>query len=343
MPSGVKKRKAARKKKEREAKINSSRDEDFKSQNGRSFESREVNPIYDHPACHNSDKEKLEKNDASYVLSTVDEDISLDIERIQEVGLDGNGVVEDENELISAQNNAGQSINIEYIKSGEKFDERDDENSSNSSADCSIVDKKAEAYTSSYNTNVFDDEADKSSFAAIGLSESTPVGQNINSLVETTLVSDSVKSEVTVSTEKICLMEVAAAENSVVSDSVTSGLKEDADTLLSNLRDGTEASSFNNLNSLPKQNEDKVLPVSMENNQKSSRMMEKGSKYMEDKMFLSSVAPPVCASKYDAIAMEFETPICFKNQKTSASVPIVARRTSLLSCCGLFDLLKGSN
>ncbi|KAG4958637.1 hypothetical protein JHK87_035270 [Glycine soja] len=38
-----------------------------------------------------------------------------------------------------------------------------------------------------------------------------------------------------------------------------------------------------------------------------------------------------------------DTPECSDNQPLVASVPPVVRKTSWLSCCGLFDVLSGSN
>ncbi|XP_022994829.1 uncharacterized protein LOC111490440 isoform X1 [Cucurbita maxima] len=355
MPSGVKKRKAARKKKEQEAKINSSTgDEDCKGQNGRSSESLEVNATYDHYKCYDQvdgNNEKLVKNDsnASPVLSAVDEDKSLDVEGIKgnkgtihELGFDGNGAIEVEKEFTSAENNARQCISSEYIEAGKKFDEWDDKNSSSSSAEeCNIDDKKTEAYASSYTENLRDDIPRKSSSKTIGINESASVGECINSLVET-LVADSVKSKVPVSTEKICYTKVEAGENLVVSDTVTSGLKEDANTLLSNQCAGTRVSSFTNLNSVPKENKDKVLAVTMENDQMSSSMMKQGSRYLEGKTRFPSDSPAFGASKDDAVTKDSEIPLCSKN-KTLASAPIMAQRTSIFSCCGLFDLLKGIN
>ncbi|CAK9327552.1 unnamed protein product [Citrullus colocynthis] len=352
MPSGVKKRKAARKKKEKEAKINSSIDEEFHSQNGSNPQSREFNAIYDQQIQHNCDNphdgnnDKLEKNysDVSPVLSTVDEDKSLGTERIQRnnetirgLRFDGNGIAEVEKELRSIENNACQSISIEYIKSGKKHDGREDENSSSSSAEqCSITDKKTKAYMSSYKTNV-------SPPASIGINESASVGECTNSSVETTQVPDSVKYEAPLFTEKICLTKLAAGENLVVSDTITSGLKEDANTLMSNQCDGTRASSLTIFDSLSKENGNKVLAVAMENDQMSSSMKEQGFKYLEGKKLLSSVSPAVgaTANKDDAITKDSEIPICSKKQ-ISASPPIVAQRASIFSCCGLFDLLKGS-
>ncbi|XP_038895376.1 uncharacterized protein LOC120083616 isoform X2 [Benincasa hispida] len=346
MPSGVKKRKAARKKMEKEAKISSS-NEEFKSQNGSNSESRELNAIYNQHNCHDpldGDNERLENNDsdASPVLSTVDEEKSLGTGRIQganetihEFGFDGNGVVEVEKELTSTENNACQSISIEFIKSGKKYDEREDENSSSSSAkECSITDKKAKAYLSS---NVFNDKPNESSPATIGINESASVGECTNSSVETTQVPNSVNYEVPLSIEKFCLMKVAAGENLVASDT-------DANTLMSNQCDGTRASSFTNFDSLPKVNGGKVLAVAMENDQMSSSMKEQGFKYLEGKKLLSSVSPAVGATgnKDDAISKDSEIPICSKKQ-ISASAPLMSQRTSIFSCCGLFDLLKGSD
>ncbi|XP_008443818.2 uncharacterized protein LOC103487318 isoform X1 [Cucumis melo] len=343
MPSGVKKRKAARKKKEKEAKIDKSIDEEFKSQNGSNFGSREVNAVHDRDNSHNpldGSNGKVVENvyDASPVLSTVDEDESLGTEiqgnneGVHKFGFDGNGAVEVEKELTSAKNNSCQSISIEYVE-GKKYDEKEDENSSCSSGEeCSITDKKK---------NVCNNNPDESSTPTIGINESASVGECTNLLVETTQVPDSVKYEVPVCTEKICPMKVAAGENLVVSETAKSGLKEDANTLLSKQCDGTRVVSLTNPDSLPKENEDKVLSEEMKYHQMSSSMMEQGFKYQEGKQFLSSVSPAVGAIKNDAITKDSEIPICPKKQN-SAAAPIVAQRTSIFTCCGLFDLLKGS-
>lgn len=295
--------------------------EEFKSQNGSNFESREVNANYDRHNCHNpldGSNGKVVENiyDASPVLSTVDEDKSLGTEIqgnnevVHEFGFDGNGAVEVEKELTSAKNNACQSISIEYVE-GKKYDEREDENSSCSSAEeCSITDKKTKAYMSSYKTNVCNNNPDESSTPIIGINESASAGECTNLLVETTQVPDSVKYEVPVPTEKICPVKVAAGENLVVSETAKSGLKENANTLLSKQCDGTRVVSLTNPDSVPKENKDKVLSEEMKNHHMSSNMMEQEFKYLEGKQFLSSVSPAVGATKNDAITKDSEIPIC---------------------------------
>ncbi|KRH18321.1 LOW QUALITY PROTEIN: hypothetical protein GLYMA_13G051300v4 [Glycine max] len=54
-----------------------------------------------------------------------------------------------------------------------------------------------------------------------------------------------------------------------------------------------------------------------------------------------------CLSPESTIGAEHvkdsDTPECSDNQPLVASVPPVVRKTSWFSCCGLFDVLSGSN
>lgn len=94
--------------------------------------------------------------------------------------------------------------------------------------------------------------------------------------------------------------------------------------------------------SVETRNDDKVFPLP-ENSGASSRAMGFSSKENENKLSQFSNAPSIETRNGTERIKDSEFPECSENQPLVASVPRTVEKASWKSCCGLFEVLTGSN
>ncbi|XWS12430.1 hypothetical protein CRYUN_Cryun37aG0088400 [Craigia yunnanensis] len=328
MPSGSKKRKAAKKKKEQVANdINSSTNnnlhgnDDPKSQDERDSDGGDVgSPASqdDHNHQHPFSKEEEEgKREPSLVQSHVTEDkyveeATRDAERTEKSGLDDVGV-KIEKEWEPKEDLESRHVPIQHVEHDKCSSSSSSRSSrSNSDDESQAFEKKSkeEAYNLGSKVTSYSNE-DKSatviSEEVLKVAENEMLGDiESNSAVQTAAVDNLVKPVLSVTEEVDHDAEISA--NKSVSDVVESGLKE---------------------------SEEKLLPSSNGN----SRVELEGN---EGKISPSSVTPTAESSNVAEKTQDSEPHDYSEKQPLVASTPPVVQRSSLLSCCGLFDVFTGS-
>ncbi|GMY37834.1 muscle M-line assembly protein unc-89 [Fagus crenata] len=359
MPSGAKKRKAAKKKKVLEAHTNTNLsistnnpqgNDDLKSQDGKESDGGEVSTpaSRDLDSDHNSfneGNEELEEQDPSSIRSFVAEDksmegVPIDVEGEQKIGSEDDGAVKIERELKSDDNSERKNGIFEHIESTKQAHNRDDQSSSSSSSSDDetrvIEKKKEEAYNSVVEASSYDDlvkPVNCSLEEVTQVTENALVGETVKSIAESVPLIDTVESVVSVSKEKIHITESAPVENPVIGDLGESGSKESEKNFSLKLNEAPAVVTDLAL----KKTEDKVFPLSDETVQAHLNVVESVSNGYEDTILPSSSAPVAATSNGAAYVSDSEIPECSENEPLVAPAPQVVRRTSWLSCCGLFD------
>ncbi|XP_021293856.1 uncharacterized protein DDB_G0271670-like [Herrania umbratica] len=328
MPSGAKKRKAAKKKKEQAANnINSSTNnsphgnDDPKSQDERDSDGGDVgsSASQDDQNHQNafSQGEEEGRSAPSSVQSYVTEDKSVeeatrDAESTEKLGLDDVVAVKNDKELEPEDMESTRVIiqHIEHDKSSSSSS-RSSSSSSDDESEASEKKSKEEAFNfvpeaTSY--NIEDKSATIMSEKVAKVAENETLGDvDGNSAVETAAVDNLVKPVLSMPEEVDHAVEFSI-KKSVVSDVVESGLKESEEKLLPSSngfsRDELEG------------NEGKIFPLSSTSTAESSNVAEK--------------------------VRDSGTPDYSEKQPLVASTPPVVQKTSVLSCCGLFDVFTGS-
>ncbi|KAG6696057.1 hypothetical protein I3842_09G127800 [Carya illinoinensis] len=248
MPSGGKKKRAAKKKKGSEThtpKLSTNDiqgNDDLKSQDGKESDSGEVNS----PASRdqgsdqnqfNEGSEDLEERDPSSIQSFVAEDKSMEgfpinVEGAQKIGLEDDGAIEIERELQSEENFESKNGSIEHLELAKESHDGNDQSSSSSSSDdeARVTNgKPKEAYNSVLEASSYDDlvkPVDSLPAEAMWATENPSVGETVNLIAETAPFIESVKTVASVSQETSHRTESAPVENPVIADVVESGPKE---------------------------------------------------------------------------------------------------------------------
>ncbi|KAG2684869.1 hypothetical protein I3760_10G095600 [Carya illinoinensis] len=353
MPSGPKKRKAAKKKKDKEihnstnpSTENPQGNDDLKSQDGKESDDGEVSsPISrDQDSDQNpfnEGSEALGERDSSSIRSFVAEEKSMlgvhsDVEDAQKIGLEDDGGVVIERELKSEENSQSKNVRVEHVESAKESHDGDERSFSSSGPgdESQITEEKPKevAYNSGLEAISYDDldkPVDSSQVEVTWVADDALAGETFNSIPESATLVDSVQSVVPVSQETIEMALSAPVENPVIMNVV----EVSEEKLFPKSREGQAAvTNF----SLKKSEE--VFPLSHENVHASSKTVESVSNGFEGKILASSSAP-VAATSNDAAHVMI--PECSESQAIEAPAPKVVQRTSWLSCCGLFEVLAG--
>ncbi|KAH7545099.1 hypothetical protein FEM48_Zijuj01G0057300 [Ziziphus jujuba var. spinosa] len=332
MPSGAKKRKAAKKKKEKEAYINPSPNnpegtDDSKSQDERGSDggSPAFQDHRNHPQPFTEGSEELGERDPSSVRVIVPEDkateeVSGGVDNSQEVGLQ-DGVVAIERDLKHEDDSESKNITVEHIESAKKSYDGDHRRSSSSSSsssddDSRTVEKKPnkEATHSVSVATSYDDLVKPID------PEDVPAGKTSDSIAQMSPVVDSVKPVAPVSEETLNVLESAPIENKGAEKLCT----------------GAPIFEFS-----AKKVENKVLLD--ENGDASSSVLESESKRNEDEILPSSGGPVAQTSNGAESIKEPEIPEYSENQPLVAPAPRVVQKTPWWNCCGIFDVITGSS
>ncbi|KAF5475219.1 hypothetical protein F2P56_007049 [Juglans regia] len=243
MPSGGKKRRAAKKKKGSEThtiklSTNNTRGNDDWSQDGKESDNSPASRDQDSDQNpFNEGSEDLEERDPSSIQSFVAEDKSMEgfpinVEGVQKIGLEDDGVIEIERELKSGENFESKNGSIEHVELAKESHDGNDQSSSSSSSDdeARVTNgKPKEAYNSVLEASSYDDlvkPVDSSPAEVMWVNENPSVGETVNLIAETAPFIESVKTVASVSQETSHRTESAPVENPVIADVVESGPKE---------------------------------------------------------------------------------------------------------------------
>ncbi|XP_059664703.1 uncharacterized protein LOC132310925 [Cornus florida] len=369
MPSGAKKRKAAKKKQGKES--NNSTDPAFHSQGDDGVKTHDENendggevssPMsqdhlnHQHQFTEGGEEEVEKREDASSARSFVLEKNSIEGfgnngESMQKGAMEEEGVVQIDSNLKPEDESEGKSISIE---SHDKGSSTDDGSSSSSSSDdeSHVVEKnvvvvesgesKEENYCSSLDAASFVDTIKPVDSLSKLVTQITdiPVEGAYNLVVETAPVIDSDK--VSLVEEVVQVTESAPVVDFVSSDVVESGLKENAEKKLPSEDKSAEASSIY-VDSGSQNKEDKMVLTSDENAAATSDAMGFAAQEDEDKLLLSLNAARVENGNGAECIKDSEIPECSDNQPQVASTTQPVQTSFWKGCCGLFEVFTGSN
>ncbi|GKU94288.1 hypothetical protein SLEP1_g7807 [Rubroshorea leprosula] len=333
MPSAAKRRKAAKKKREKEANNNNASStttnnrshvhDDPKSQSERDSDGGEVGSLaspdqqnHDHP--FGEEDQEDDKGNASPVPSFVTEnrpmeEVPENAENTEILGKEDDVVVEIKRRLKPDEDLDHRDVRIEHVEHDRSS------TSSNSSSDDESRDSekklKDETCDSIAEPTVNSDEGKPASSlheevvqitdnVSSGLDEADSV-----SAAETAFVGDVVKPVLSMPEEVNPSIENASLNNSVVSDAVELGMKENEEKLLP-INDGVNGAQSDG-------NKEKMLP-------RSSGLTAQTSNVTEN-------------------TQDSKIPGYTEKQPLVAPTPPVVQRTSWLGCCGLFEVLSGSD
>ncbi|KAA8514999.1 hypothetical protein F0562_018214 [Nyssa sinensis] len=316
MPSGAKKRKAAKKKKEKEANIansatNSQGDDDLKTHDEKESDGGEVSSpeSQDHPNLQHpfteGEEEEVEKEDTTSARSFVSEnkpvgEVNNDGESIQEVAIEEEGVVQIDNNLKPEDDSESKTVTIEHVESVKETHHgglSGEGGSSSSSSSDDVVEKNivvvesAESKEGIYNSvsesaPFVDSVKLVNSFSEVvtQITDSVPDGDAYKLVVETVPIVDSDK--VSLFEEVVQETKSAPIENFATSDAVESGLKKDGEKMLPSVEVGTGVSSV--VMDFGSQNkEDIVVSTSDQNAAASLDAMGSAAQENEDKLLVS--------------------------------------------------------
>lgn len=392
MPSGAKKRKAAKKKKDKGTAniINPARGNgDLKAQESDGGETSS-------PVSQQSQQERPfdedEKRDPSPVRSFVPDNKSVEVvvndgDDDQEVVAEVEGVVPIDGQLNSEEGSESKDVRIEHVesakepRSGSSSSRSSSSNSSSSSDDespvveeNSVVLESQKLEEESYNSVP---EGNSSSTEVTWVTDSAPAKEDYNLGSETEPVVDLVEPVESVVEKVIPLTENAPVETSINCDVAELGTKEKDEQLLPSLDEKTIVTDFES-----KKTEEKVYPLPYGNAGESSNANDVASKENVSKLPQSSHdagesfsangfaskenesklsqsshapivetsngvgqsnAPTVQTSNGVGNIKDSEIPECFENQPLTAATPRQVQTTSWKGCCGLFEVLAGSN
>ncbi|OIW19266.1 hypothetical protein TanjilG_20391 [Lupinus angustifolius] len=332
MPSGPKKRKAAKRKRQMEKNINNHPQGNDESQNEKGSDGGEVSSPehHDHDDNHhqnpfNEGTEEVKEAGpltaqpiASDAKST--EEIRSDIQIDKVVGVKEDSVVLVEGDMKSEQSSESKDLSFEQIENAKESYYRN-ANGSSTSNDESVAEKntKGHDYNSievSIECHEFVKPIDSSPSNMTLIAENAPVEETGNS----------------------------AAESSVNSVKAVASLSEaEKDDNGSVLLEKSVVPSIGVTNLAMKLNEDHAYPLTDES-ARASNLEEPKPKGCDSKVLASFSANTFTKSSNSAKHIkDSETPEYSENQPLLASAPRTVRKTSWLSCCGLFEVLSGSN
>ncbi|XVE51537.1 hypothetical protein DITRI_Ditri02bG0049900 [Diplodiscus trichospermus] len=305
MPSGAKKRKAAKKKMEQAANsINSSinnphGNDDPKSQDERDSDvgspSSQDDRSHQHPFSQGGEEEKRGPSSVqSHATEKSVEETTADAESTEKSGLDDVIAVKFEKELGTKEDFESTDVLIQHVE-GEK-------NSSSSSSRSSSDDESQAFEKKSKEVTSYSDE-DKSA-EVVKVAENEILGDVASNAVVETAAFDNLGKTVA---EKVNHA-TEISSNKSVSDVVESGLKESEEKLLPS-SNGTASVELAG-------NQGNFFPASDTPTAESSNVVEKTQ---------------------DSGRHDYS-----EKQPLVASTPPVVQRTSIFSCCGLFDVFTGS-
>ncbi|KAK7318882.1 hypothetical protein RJT34_03589 [Clitoria ternatea] len=340
MPSGAKKRKAARKKKEKENTINPSTNnpqgnDDLKPLDERGSDGGDggSSPAYrehgdDHHHSFNGDSEDGEERDSSAVHPHASEDVKSleevpsDVKIDQQFGGKEDRVVSVEIGLKSEESSESKSVIFEHIETAKESHYENGNTGNASKGEPLAEDNSKDVNCSSFEEAIACPELvksiDFSSSETTLITRTALVEETVNSAADSSV--DSVKAVVPVSEVENSDIGNVLPEKSVVHPVEVTDLT-------------------------VKINEDNVYPLTNENVTGSGVEETKPKEY--DSKVLASLS--ATASPYTEVTKgaehikDSETAECSENQPHGASAPNMVQKTSWLSCCGLFEVLSGAN
>lgn len=330
MPSGAKKRKAAKKKKEKEAHINTDNNTNTNNSNKplgnndpRSQDEKDSDGEGGSPTSggNNSNQHSFDEgNGESAVADKSMKEGTGDAQDTCKVALDDRHALKIQRDL-----NGKKSVILDVIKD----DSSSSSTSSSSDDDSQVIQVKTDKEAHNVDKPV-----------GLGLGEVVQVNAN-DSLKAAKEVIDSVRAFASEVEETIHVTEGIAAETSVASDvGKTSFNKKKG--LPPKLEELSEVlSAMEDLQS--RGNADNVFPICDENVGASSGVLESAVKGSDSKIWRSSDAPVTESLKTMESPKDSKIPEYSEEKPhVCAAPPPMGQRTSWLSCCGLFDVLTGS-
>ncbi|XP_038709298.1 uncharacterized protein LOC120004118 [Tripterygium wilfordii] len=360
MPKGSKKRKAAKRKKELEANNSSSGgdnpqgNDDVKSQDERGSDGSETGSPgsqdqdnHQHPFKDGNaepDKRDLSTTETIVGNNNSVEGITGDVEGNERVGSVNDNSVQMVRELKSKSTEIN-SINIEHsqyeIDTHDEYDWSYRTSSSDFESRVSVRKHETPNISGSEaDSNVFGVKTTDSLCKEEQVSEAPHLGDATSSSVTAIApVVDSGTPELSTSVEAINIIESASVKNSAVCDAIQSGSKNNDVNLLPTFI----ADILTELDVASKENKDNVLPSVDENFGKSSAVVGSAESGNGGKMLASADAPTTETSNGAEHTKDAQIPDSSEDRPLLESAPRMSQRTSLFSCCGLFDVITGSN
>ncbi|XP_019463825.1 PREDICTED: uncharacterized protein LOC109362469 [Lupinus angustifolius] len=332
MPSGPKKRKAAKKKKQKEHNINNIQEnDDLKSQYEKGSDDGEVSSPehYDDDNHHqnpfNEGSEEVEERDppaAQPIASDPKsvEDIANDIQIDKVGGEKQDIVVLIEGDVKPEESPESKDACFEQIETAEES-YHGNENASGTSNDKPVTEKNSE--DEDYNSiqeaivcHALVKSIDSSPSNTTSIAENAPVEESGNSAAESSVNSVN------------AVASLSEAENS-----------DNGSVLL----EKSVVSSLGVTDLAMKIDEGPVYPLTDES-ARMSNLEETKSKECDSKVITSLSASPFTRSSNGAEHIKAsETPESSEYQPLVASAPHIVQQTSWLSCCGLFEVVSGSD
>jgi hypothetical protein len=316
MPSGAKKRKAAKKKKEIESSNNSPQQQgenDLKSIDEKGSDGGEGDsPAYRNHDDHNQfneGSEEVEEIEQSTAVAKSSEEVRND-DKIDNKAVGGKeGIVEIEWDMKSEESCENKDVSVVQIESAKESNYRN--GNSVGSNDVTETDAaKNLKDESSYNNFV------KETDAFDGVVDS--VKESVNSVTDSS--ADSVNSVTSVSERQSGDTGSVTPEKSLSSQVVETDL------------------------AAGKRSEDKVNVLPDEDVRTSSLVDEPETREFDGTVSSAVSQSPIPESTNGVEHVkDSNTAECSGNQPPVASAPLIVHKTSWLSCCGLFDVLSGSN
>jgi len=314
MPSGAKKRKAAKKKKEKETEINTNHPSTTNPQGNDEVKSQDEkgsdggSPTHgEHDLAFNEEEEERDPSAAqpshAAAASKDFEEVPGDANRIDETEGGKEGIVVIEWDMKS-EGSESKDVSVGHVESAKESDNGNANGNSSSSSSSS------------------------SSSDEIGTLKNSK-DESHNSVNETVAFDELVKSMDSLHAKMASITENWLAEETgdLVAGSSAAPVKAEASVpeVQSVDNDDKEHSSF----------DENVRTISLE---------EPKPREFDSEVSASVSQSPIPESTIDAEHVkDSDTPECSDNQPLVASVPPVVQKTSWLSCCGLFDVLSGSN
>ncbi|XP_061347374.1 uncharacterized protein LOC133292904 [Gastrolobium bilobum] len=325
MPSGAKKRKAAKKKKEQETNANPltnnpQGNDELKSQDEKGSDGVEGgSPAYrDHDHSFNEEMESTDQFSAqssANVAKSLEElpsDIKIDE---AEGGKEGRVVIEAD--LKSEESGESKDASVVHVVSAKELDYGNGNSSSSNAGTITVKNSKDEPYYSVKETVEFD--------VTLNNSKDEP--------------NYSVK-------EPFAFDELIKAIESTLDEMTNENapVKETGNSVAGNdLLEKSVGSQVGATDLAMKKNEDRVYPFSDENDRKSG-LEEPKPKEIDNKVPESVSHSHIPESTNGAEHVNgSDTPECSENEPPVASAPCIEQKTSWWSCCGLFEVLLGSN
>ncbi|KAJ7968840.1 Cell wall integrity and stress response component 4 like [Quillaja saponaria] len=337
MPSGAKKRKAAKKKKEMEAHINpvtnnSQGNDDLRFQNEKGSDGSEVDSPahqdhHNHQHPFNEGNKELEERDPAATPSLVTAEKSMEevtsiVEGAHTVGVEDDGVVNIGRDFKSDETSGIKEVNIEQVESNKESHLGDDRSSSSSSDDESLLsEKKSKEEYNSVPVAIIPDNlvktVDSSSAKVDLITENMPVEETVNSVTNVSSVVDSVMPVVSESKVTTHVTGSVSIEKSVEAKGTPTVVSDVA----------------------LKRTEDTIFCSSDENAKVSTGLVESKPNVYEGKDLTSSGTTSIQSSNgtehvKDSGSLDFS-----ENQPLVAHAPGAVQKTSWLSCCGLLEVV----